>query len=87
LSIGRLLLEHWQGSGATVNPGISIQKVEEFETKNLVALPPDFVELLTLANGFNQSENYQDKFGFNFWPIEYLTRVSEYEGGKWNFEK
>lgn len=87
MGIERLLLEHWKGSGPTVNSGASIQKIGEFEKKNSVVLPIDFVEYLTLANGFDQSRNYQDNWGFNFWPIEYLCRVSEYAEGKWYFEK
>jgi len=87
LTFGTALLEYWQDSGATANLGASIEKIKEFERRNSVALPTDFVEFLILANGFDQSENYQDKFGFNFWPIEHLYRVSEYEKGKWYFEK
>lgn len=87
MGVGNLLLEHWKRSGPTVNVGVSIQKIDEFEKRNLVALPSDFVEYLTLANGFDQSENHQDNSGFSFWPIECLCRVSEYAEGKWYFKK
>ncbi len=83
---GNRLLNFWADQPApSLQLPVSQQEIGNFEKSNSIFLPDDFKNYLNHVNGFSQDENYQDGNGFNFWPIDKIRRVSEYDEGKWDF--
>ena len=80
------LREYWAVDGVEIMPPVSCEIIRDFEQSQQTTLPPDFVRYLKFANGFNQFGEYQDKNGFNFWPVDQIYRVSDYDEGRFNFE-
>ena len=61
------------------------QEIVFIERKNKIVIPSDFKNYLLLVNGFNQSDNYHDDPGFNFWPIEKICSAHTFEDGRFSF--
>jgi len=82
-NLGSQLFEHWKSnsSASIQNPAVQ-QEIIFFERKNKIVIPSDFKNYLMLVNGFNQSDNYQDDHGFNFWPIGKICSVPSFEEGR-----
>ena len=86
--MGNRLLAYWKNqSDVSFQNPVGQEEIKAFEKLNNVAMPDDFKNYLNRANGFNQSDCYQDIHGFNFWPIENICRVSEYDEGKFSFKE
>lgn len=80
------LLEHWKNdSSASIQNPATQQEIALFERKNKAVISNDFKNYLILANGFDQSDNYHDEHGFNFWPIEQICNVHTFEDGRFSF--
>lgn len=82
------LLAHWlHDASMTIKTAVSPGEIVSFEKSYGVSLPSEFKELVLLyADGFNQSDNYQDKNGFNFYPLHKVRRVTDSDDGKYNFQ-
>ncbi|MDQ1817403.1 SMI1/KNR4 family protein [Massilia sp. CCM 9210] len=83
----RKLEESWRGQQeislqAPAEPSL----IDAFEKSNRVVLPPDFLKYFQRANGFDQAAGYHDEQGFNFWPLEKLERIKDYDGGHYGFD-
>ncbi len=81
-SPGCSLFEHWTSdSSVSIQKPATQQEIFFFERKNKIVIPNDFKNYLLFVNGFNQSDNYHDDSGFNFWPIEKICNVHTFEDG------
>ena len=80
------LREYWLLDDVEIMLPVSCEMIRDFEQSQKASLPPDFVRYLKFANGFNQFGEYQDRNGFNFWPIDKICRVSNYDDGRFKFE-
>jgi len=86
LTLGKRLQEYWRASEVpTLCAPSSLNDLRHFEEANGILLPKDFRGYLHCVNGFSQSESYQDDRGFNFWPLEKLSRLADYDGAKYHF--
>lgn len=83
-----MLLDYWlHDASVTIKAPVSPDEISAFEQRYGVSLPSELKELLLLyANGFNQNNNYQDKNGFNFYPLHKIRRVTDFDDGKFNFQ-
>lgn len=81
-------LKYWRNfSDVSVHLPASDIEIFRFEKSRSIELPREFVCYLKCANGFDQSKNYKDSNGFNFWPLETLSCAAEYDDGTWSFNK
>jgi hypothetical protein len=74
------LYAHWKNQKTSaLNPGLTMYAIKIFENENSIFLPKDFVNYLTLSNGFTNTDRNDDwsvgdDEGFEFYPLnkEYL---------------
>lgn len=77
------LRDYWRGKGApSLSQPIHPDDLHAWESANGLVLPADFRQYLELANGFDQRKDYQDQRGFNFWPLEKLSRWPDHDAGR-----
>ncbi|HEY4080832.1 MAG TPA: SMI1/KNR4 family protein [Burkholderiaceae bacterium] len=87
ISIGHRLRQFWlQDGGPLLQPPVADHEVLVFEVDNNVCIPLNFLEYLKCANGFNQYSGYQDKRGFNFWPLQEISPLAGYDDGRYDFK-
>jgi hypothetical protein len=83
---GEKLERYWRESQKpSLCKSATEEKVRIFERLHGILMPKDFRDYVLRVNGFDQAKNYQDDRGFNFWPLESIVRVAEYEDGRFGF--
>lgn len=81
-SIARLR-QFWLSDGNPVlQPPVIDQEILAFQQANKINIPPDFLAYLKCQNGFNQYSGHQDARGFNFWPLQDIDSLDNYEAGR-----
>jgi hypothetical protein len=70
------LRDRWTGQGLIVNPGASIQALDDFEVAHRLTLPDELRRYLQLMNGLTG----HDQEHFSFWPLVKMCTVAERYG-------
>jgi cell wall assembly regulator SMI1 len=55
---------YWMQKGIKIRPGVSLQQIESFESRNLVRLPPDLRRYFATVDGMEEGETDTDMFSF-----------------------
>jgi cell wall assembly regulator SMI1 len=77
-TIGERLRAHWHAQGIKLPPGVSEDRLKDFETRFGVALPTDLREYFLHVDGL--SEPFQwDQDLFNFYPLSEVESISDLE--------
>ena len=82
-SIARLR-QSWLSDGSPVlQPPVVDQEIIAFQQSHKVNVPADFAAYLKCQNGFDQYSGHQDARGFNFWPLQDIASLDNYDGGRY----
>ena len=73
--IGAKLKNHWVSRGVEVNPGVSAEELEAFESKYQVVLPADLRDYFLTVDGM--VEGVMDQGCFNFWSLKAVKPIPE----------
>lgn len=73
--IGARLKEHWLSEGLDLNPGVSNEDLNAFESKYQVSLPGDLRDYFLAVNGMAQGVT--DNALIRFWPLNEVKPIPE----------
>ena len=76
--LGELLKRVWSAAELTIRPGVSAQRLAQFEQQFDTQLSPDMRAYLSAVDGMEPDE--MDPHHIRFWPLEEIKPVQE-EGG------
>jgi len=93
MTVGERLIAYWKDQPIGVRPPVDGGSLRDFERRYGVTLPDDVRDYYEHADGFEQifdSENaryYQDKKGFNFYPLSKVVPVDQVQDGNFSFPR
>jgi hypothetical protein len=91
MSVGARLLSYWKEQAIRVRPPAAASTIKNFEEQYGVTLPEDVRNFYEHADGFDQifdpekNRRYQDKNGFNFYPLSKVVPVDSIDEGRFSF--
>lgn len=75
-SLGERLRAHWSAQGLIAPPGVTEERLREFESSRDVLLPRDLRAYFAVVDGMGSNDIFDHDF-FAFWPLDLVVRVSE----------
>src|ERR1043165_9572072 len=73
--IGTTLKNRWLSQGLEVNPGVSEEKLSQFESMYQVSLPADLRDYLLTVDGM--AEGISDDAFISFWSLNEVKPIPE----------